>query len=340
MLDAQTLLDHLPEAVVVVGPDGSVVASNDRAEVLLGIGTGAVGAHLDDVLDVRDDAGVRCHLAAVEPKLGERLAERVLKVQLRDRQRAVAFAGRRHDGQLVLTARSAGRREKLDAVRGDVVATVSHEIRSPLTSVKGFTRTLLSKWDRFSDEQKRAMLETVDADADRVTRLLTDLLDVSRIDAGRVQLHRTPLDLGWLVGSVVDKARHRDVGEGRDLVVDVPDEVPKVRADADKVEQVLTNLVENALRYAPGSQVVVSVRPVDGERVHLAVRDHGPGIPADQHRQVFQKFGRGRGTRRAGTGLGLYITRGLVEAHGGHVRLEPPADGGTCVVVDLPVDPS
>lgn len=339
MAEVTSLLDHLPEAVVILDAGGCVVAVNDRASTLLGITAEHVGSHLDDVLDARDDAGVRCHLDVAELRLGDRLAERVLRIQLPDRERSVAIAGRRRDGQLILTARSAGRREKLDAVRGDVVATVSHEIRSPLTSVKGFTRTLLSKWDRFSEEQKRAMLETIDADADRVTRLLTDLLDVSRIDAGRVLLHRSPLDLGWLVGSVVTKARHREVGEGRTIEVRIADTLPKVRADADKIEQVLTNLVENALHYAPRGTVKVSVDRHGRDGVQIRVQDDGPGIPVDQHRQVFQKFGRGRDTRRAGTGLGLYITRGLVEAHGGEVRLEPPPDGGTCIVVDLPVDP-
>jgi signal transduction histidine kinase len=330
-----SLFDRLPEAVVLVGSDGTVSYVNDRAGLLLGLTPDVVGKHLDDVLDLRDDAGVRCPLQATRPRVGERLPERVLHLGDDGSRRPLAVAGRWSGDELALTARSAGRREALDRVRGDVVATVSHEIRSPLTSVKGFTRTLLARWDRFSDEQKRTMLETIDADADRVTRLLRELLDVSRIDAGRVQLHRRPTDIGDVVRLVVDKAAHRELGRDRNLRVEVQGQLPTVPADPDKVEQVVTNLLENALAYAPDSPVWLRLSPEDGG-VHLTVIDHGPGIPEDQRRTVFRKFGRGRGNRRAGTGLGLYITRGLVEAHGGQVWLDEQAEPGASFHVTFP----
>jgi signal transduction histidine kinase len=333
-----TLYDRLPEAVVVVGADGSVTHVNDRARLLLGLTPDVVGKHLDDVLDLRDDAGVRCAVLGARPRVGDRLPERVLHASDDERRRAVAIAGRWVDDELVLTARSAGRREALDSVRGDVVATVSHEIRSPLTSVKGFTRTLLARWDRFSDEQKRTMLETIDADADRVTRLLRELLDVSRIDAGRVQLHRRPTDVGAVASSVADKARHRELGRDRRIEVELDDGRPTVPADPDKVEQVVTNLLENALAYAPESPVWLRVAAEPDGGVRLSVVDHGPGIEADQRRAIFRKFGRGRGNRRAGTGLGLYITRGLVEAHGGRVWLDEHVARGAAFHVTFPAD--
>jgi signal transduction histidine kinase len=338
LADERSIFDALPEAVVVVGEDGRVSFINDRAEALLGLTGDAVGRGLEDVLELRDDTGARCVLPLRRPVVGDRLAERVLQVTSVGRPRAVAVAGRWWDGELVLTARSAGRREQLDAVHGDVVATVSHEIRSPLTSVKGFTRTLLSKWERFSDEQKRAMLETIDADADRVTRLLKELLDVSRIDAGRVQLRRLRVDVLALADSVVEKARHHEAAAGRSIRVIAADEVPALLADVDKLEQVLLNLVENALGYSDGP-VEVHISIDDADQLYVVVADEGPGIPEDQHRLVFQKFGRGRDVRRAGTGLGLYITRGLVRAHGGRIWIEPGVTVGTRVHVTIPVDP-
>jgi signal transduction histidine kinase len=334
--DGRSAFDALPDAVVVVGTDGHVASVNDRAGLLLGLGEEAVGRPLGEVLDLRDDTGSRCVLAAEPPRVGDRLAERILYVTAPDRTRAVAVAGRWREGRLVLTARNAGRREQLDAVHGDVVATVSHEIRSPLTSVKGFTRTLLDRWDQFSDAQKRTMLETIDEDADRVTRLLKELLDVSRIDAGRVQLRRGRVDVLALTRSVADKARHHEAAAARDVAVVAHGPVPPVLADADKLEQVLFNLVENALGYSDGP-VAVHLELLDGE-LAIEVTDEGPGIPVDQHRLVFQKFGRGRDVRRAGTGLGLYITRGLVEAHGGRVWIDPDTPVGTRVHVRIPVD--
>ncbi len=338
MADERSVLDALPEAVVVLDDAGRVSLVNDRAATLLGLGSDSIGRPLGDVLDLRDDSGARCQLASAPPRVGDRLAERVLQVHDGDRVRPVAVAGRWRDGELVLTARSAGRREMLDAVHGDVVATVSHEIRSPLTSVKGFTRTLLNRWDRFSDEQKRAMLETIDADADRVTRLLKELLDVSRIDAGRVQLRRSRVDLTALAERVVNRIRQHDDARDRDLSVTEGVPIGEVLVDADKLEQVLLNLIENAVTYAPEGPVRVHLDR-EGDRLLVTVRDVGPGVEADQRRVIFQKFGRGRDVRRAGTGLGLYITRGLVEAHGGHVAVVEVEGRGAAFRVDLPFVP-
>jgi signal transduction histidine kinase len=329
--------DLVPEAVVVVSGARNVLHVNDRAAALLGTTDDVVGKPLRDALVLLDDAGNVCEDPVGDDPGGQRIAERVLRVSLADgRRRPVALAGRvLGDGSVALTFRSAGRRERVDAARSDLVATVSHEIRSPLTSVKGFTRTLLSKWDRFSDEQKRTMLETINADADRVTRLLKELLDVSRIDSGRVQLHRQRMDVAELAAEVVEKARHRPDGTDREVTLDL-DGVGTIFADPDKVEQILTNLVENALKYAPESVVAVAAAR-DDDGVHLSVADDGPGIPADQVRSIFEKFGRGRETRRSGTGLGLYITRGLAEAQGGRVWCDSVEGEGATFHVWLPV---
>lgn len=320
--------DQLPDAVILLTVDGLVTAANDRCPVVLGVGRDAIGRHVDTVLELRDDAGLRLALPPAWHSVASRQAERLVRVSdPSGRQRPVSITGRWSEGTWVMTARSAGRREVLERVRGDVVAMVSHEIRSPLASVKGFARTLIGRWDRFSDEQKLTMLRTIDADADRVTRLLTDLLQVSRIDAGRVRLARAPGDLGALSEAVVDKARHRELGSDRLLGVAVDPATPSVPLDADRIEQVLTNLVDNALEHGGPGPVSVEVRP-DRAGARVTVADTGPGIPDDLHEAVFRKFGRGRSDRRAGTGLGLYIARGLTEAHGGRLWLDVGSASG------------
>ncbi len=148
----------------------------------------------------------------------------------------------------MITLRGAEQRARLERGRADLVSTVAHELRSPLTSVKGFTATLLAKWTRFTDDQKRVMLETVNADADRVTRLITELLDVSRIEAGRIEVHRELVDI---------PARARKVITGRVAAGDAEDRfrieggrgLPETWLDADKVDQILSNLIENAVRH-------------------------------------------------------------------------------------------
>jgi signal transduction histidine kinase len=236
--------------------------------------------------------------------------------------------------RLVVAFRDTASRERLERGRAELISTVAHELRSPLTSVKGFTATLLAKWDKFTDDQKIVMLQTVNADADRVTRLLTDLLDVSRIDAGRLELRRQVVDVVGAVRRVF--ASHVAAGEPEERFQLVTDgELPEMWCDPDKVDQVLHNLIENALKYGAGT---VTVR-VDGSAsgAVVTVTDQGSGIPDDMLPRVFNKFWRrGDGGRRSGTGLGLYIVKGLVEAHGGDITAGLAPSGGAQFRFSLP----
>ncbi|MDX1510004.1 MAG: ATP-binding protein [Nitriliruptorales bacterium] len=335
---AWNALDALPEGVLVIDDGGRIIHANDRARLLLELSDDSIGQSCEQAVELwSGDEVVTKRLVCPAP-VGDRLAETIVTTPLRDgRDRALAVAGRRlADGTTVLTFRSAGSRLRLEAARSDLVATVSHEIRSPLTSVKGFTRTMLLKWDRFRDDQKQAMLETINEDADRVTRLLSELLDVSRIDAGRVQLHRTAVAVDEVIAKVVDGARHRgDLGD-RIITTEGVTTTAPVHADPDKLAQVISNLLENAIKYAGDSDIRIGAVQ-DGDVVVVTVADDGPGIASDQHRRIFEKFGRARGQRGSGTGLGLYITRGLVRAHGGSVDVDSDVDAGARFHVRLPV---
>lgn len=337
-------LDRLPDATVVVEPSGRIAAVNRLAARLVGVEPdGLVGRQAPEALPLSDEAD-RDWWASARPLEGDpRLAPRVPEADLRlavpgrSARPVTVTAARVRDGGeslawLVVSLRRAERRRRVDAARSDLVSTVSHEIRSPLTSVKGFTRTLLAKWDRFTDEQKRQMLATVDADADRVTRLLGELLDVSRIDAGRLRLQRRMADVGELVQGVVD--RLAVAGDEERLAVEGLEGLPALYADPDKLEQVITNLVENALKYGEGTVRVAA--QVSDDTVALTVSDHGPGIPEEDLSAVFTKFFSRSGERRSGTGLGLYITRGIVEAHGGRIWAESPPGEGARFTVALP----
>jgi signal transduction histidine kinase len=229
----------------------------------------------------------------------------------------------------VITLRGAQQRARLERSRAELVSTVAHELRAPLTSVKGFTATLLAKWSRFSDDQKRVMLETVNADADRVTRLITELLDVSRIESGRMEVRRQLVDV---------PERARKIIAGRVASGDAEDrfrlegalDLPETWLDADKVDQILGNLVENAVRHGAGIVTVMVQRaPASGdqpEAIVVSVRDQGEGIPPEMALRVFRQFWRGK--RRGGTGLGLYIVKGLIEAMGGEIVVGRAPGGG------------
>jgi signal transduction histidine kinase len=234
----------------------------------------------------------------------------------------------------VLVLRPAGNRGHQSATGIEIVSTVSHELRSPLTSVKGYTSLLLNRWDRLKDDQKRMMLEQVNHDADRVTRLITELLDISRLESGRLVLRRQMIDLRAVAQSVIEKVTM----EYADLDCDMqfPDEVPAVYADPDKIVQVLTNLVENACKYASPTGIVVAAE-VGDEALAVRVSDRGEGISETDLSKIFTKFFRRADTKPTGSGLGLWISRGLVEAHGGKLTVSSIPGRGSTFRFTLPL---
>ncbi len=234
----------------------------------------------------------------------------------------------------VLVLREAVARTPPSASGIEIVSTVSHELRSPLTSVKGYTSLLLNRWDRLKDDQKRMMLEQVNHDADRVTRLISELLDISRLETGRLVLRRQLVDLATLALNVVEKVRL----EYHDLQAELsfPQGFPRVYADPDKVEQVLTNLVENACKYGSPMGMIVSGEMTEHE-VSVSVADRGEGIPPEDLPKVFTKFFRRSEGKPTGSGLGLWISRGLVEAHGGRLEAQSIGGQGTTFRFTLPL---
>ncbi len=328
-------VDEYPDGLVVADETGQVVVFNPVAARITGIEPDEVlGKHIAEALPLEDIDGRRWW-ECTDPYGG-------LATRTRQPERHLLLPGghevlvsaryvrTRRCGplrQLVVALRGTEARARSERRQADLVATVAHELRSPLTSVKGFTATLLTKWERFSDEQKRLMLETVNADADRVTRLITELLDISRIDSGRLEVRRQVVDLP----AVVDRHITGLIAGGEPaerFVVDVRGQVPEMWLDADKLDQILANLLENAVCHGSGT-VTVTVEPVPewvGGGAAVTVTDEGPGIPEELVGRVFTRFW--RGSRRGGTGLGLYIVKGLVEAHGGTIGVGRGAAGG------------
>ncbi len=220
-----------------------------------------------------------------------------------------------------------------------VVAAVGHELRSPLTSIRGYTSLLLNRWDRIGDDDKTLMLRQIHHDAERVTRLINELLDISRLESGRLTLARRAVNLADVASSVV-----ASVGltvDGLDASVDIDDGCPPVSADADKIEQVLANLVENAVKYGSpvGLRIEGRATDLDGRAaVAITVRDTGPGIAPTDLPRVFDRWFQREHGRPTGTGLGLWISRGLVEAHGGHLTVASAPGEGAAFTFTLPME--
>lgn len=338
------LLDALPDGVVIAGPDRTVTHVSVVAARMLSTGAQeGVGSPLHEVLALRDQDG-RTWYDVNRPYDG--LATRTAVPEqswLLPDGTEVLVAARLHRDSLAepvsrvaVTLRSGRGRARLDRERSDLVATVAHELRSPLTGVKGFVQALLNRWDKLNDEHKKLMLTTVHADADRLSRLIAELLDVARIDTGRLQLYPRPSDAGVLVARVVDSVLS---STSRPVELTVADDLPEIHADPDKFTQVVLNLVENGLRHGDGT-VRVDVAPTGPDAefrgVVVTVADEGEGIPAELRRQVFTKFWKFGAS--GGSGLGLYIVGGLTRAHGGVVALADAPGGGAQVSVTWPAD--
>lgn len=222
----------------------------------------------------------------------------------------------------------------------EFVSTVSHELRTPLTSIKGFADTILRAGDRLDVSQQRRYVGIIKDQADRLTRLVEDLLAVSRLESRKLQLTIRAIDLNEAVQRVIrnlaDKARDHQ------LFTKIPPGLPAVWADADRLEQILTNLIDNAIKYSPPrTAVTVSARDlVDAgpEMLEVSITDQGVGIPQEHLPEIFNKFSRLDNPlvrQTEGTGLGLYITRSLVLALGGQIRVSSGA-AGTTFTVKLP----
>ena len=226
---------------------------------------------------------------------------------------------------------------RLSALRADFVSLVSHELRSPMAAVIGAARTLQERWRSLNPEQREAFLALIADETNRLAALIGDVLDTSRIEAGTFNYRFTDVDLSTIVRDAVGAA-----GVGQDEVrvaADVAEGLPNIRGDAERLRQVVTNLIDNAVKYSPlGDEVAVRARRENG-RVLIEVTDNGPGIPFDQQRLIFEKFGRADvvGGSKPGTGLGLFIARSIAEAHGGTLDVESRPQAGATFVLSLPV---
>ncbi len=226
---------------------------------------------------------------------------------------------------------------RLSALRADFVSLVSHELRSPMATVIGAARTLQTRWRELQPQQRQAFLALIADETARLSTLIGDVLDTSRLDAGTFSYTFTDVDVGALVR---DSVANASVAQDEVPIVAEVGVVEPVRADPERLRQVISNLIDNAVKYSPaGEPVAVQVAPRNSSVV-IAVTDRGPGIAADDQRVIFEKFGRvnrSGSVSKPGTGLGLYIARSIAEAHGGTLEVASALGRGATFVLELPL---
>lgn len=344
---AMSVAQMLPDGLVTADADGAVTSVNQRAEQILRRTAGEmIGQDIRVVLPLETRNG-ESWWTLTDPWDGLRIrtGHREKLLQLPEGTELLVTAkylrvGRAGPlGVIVLGLRDAEARRRAEHDHAALISTIAHELRSPLTGVKGFSSTLLRRWDQFTEEQRLTMLEAIDADADRLTRLITDLLDVSRIDTGKLRIHEVPVPIREMFARHVERAVAAGQDEGA-FAITVDPGAEEVYADSDRLDQVLSNLVENAVSHGHGRVgLAASPHHADGEHgVMINVSDDGAGIPAEQRRAVFGRFW--HGPSGTGTGLGLYIVKGIVEAHGGWAEIDDSREGGAVVRVFFPGEPA
>ena len=336
------------DGILVVDPDTETVRMNPALEELSGHREHeSLGKWCGEIFSCHRDEGLAC--GTICPfkrviKSGTPLRDHSFQATRVDGSTfwlSGAYAPVRDpDGRIAFaigSLRDYTRSKEVEQLQHDFVSIVSHELRGPLTAIKGFVKTLIAKSENLPEETRREFLETINEQADRLNQLVEDLLNVSHIESRRLKIKLQNLDLAELTGKLVKQFRTK-WGDRR-IKVEAPSELPMVRADQSKVEEVLVNLIDNAVKYSPkGGQVKVSMHPQNGE-IEVAVEDSGIGIAPEDAAKLFEKFHRVASPETrdiGGSGLGLYIVKSLIEAHGGRILVTSAPGVGSTFTFSLP----
>ena len=343
----EAIMGSMNDGLVLTTIDGKVLYANVGASTLIGLPNKVLEAHsitmLYEVLyrvainpeackrDIAQAVSTETATATIIVEIQHRGLRKVIHLRLFD----VYDEHERSIGRGLLL-RDITQEYEIDEFKTTLLAAVGHEIRTPLTAIKGYASTLLQEDVIWSLADQRHFLQTISSEADRLTQLVRNLLDLSRQEAGLLLLNREPVNLQHLVTRTIERLWRPDII----LVSDIPDDLPLVNVDRVRLEVVLHNLVVNALAYGEDEIHITAKRQQD--EIIVSVSDNGPGIASDELPHVFERFYRaqhGRQQRSGGTGLGLTICKAFIEAHGGNVWVE---DGkqGTIISFSLPLIPS
>ncbi len=341
----EALIQSLNDGLILEGPDGNIVYANRRISVLTGMPASKItGSSVDEILnhliqktddplrtreviqmaiESQDEQGVEI----LFPHQGRNLWLRLHSFNVTDAS-GVPIG----QGQLLYDI-TADR--ELDRMKSNLLSTVSHELRTPLASIKGYASTLLAEDVEWDDAAQQEFLSIISNEADRLTILVNELLDLSRLEAGNLTVERRPCQLDKIIQNAANRSNPQP---GERLRVDIPPDLPPLHVDRRRIEVVLRNLIENAVKYSgDSSPIFVTATCSDGE-IMVSIEDQGPGIPLEESKRIFDSFYRidnGLSRNTSGAGLGLAICKGFIQAHGGEIWIEK-RNAGACFAFTLP----
>jgi signal transduction histidine kinase/GAF domain-containing protein len=350
--ELETILDTMAEAVYVMDAGMKLIRLNAAYARLVGLelrvgAAGSLQRHFA-MLKPRNEEGQPMLLESLpmaRALRGETFTNQVVLITPNDdeKDRFLSISGapiRDAGGRIVAAvnvARDVTEAKEIDLLKDEFISVASHELKTPLTVVKGYAQILLQNLEGAADHPGEAgMARRILDQTNRLATLAERLLDVSRIQFGRLLLERQRTDLADLVRETCERMRMS--AQGHSIHAQTVDQLPAM-VDQGRIEQVVSNLISNALKYSPdGSDVAVSLSH-KGNWALISVRDHGYGIPQEQQSQIFQRFFRATsGQKKSGVGLGLYVSKGIVEAHGGKIWFESQEGSGTTFHVQLPAE--
>ena len=338
----EAAIDSLYDPVIVTDGEGRVTKLNPAAEEIFGSENENTGMHVGEVArDVRIAGAVAEALASQRPVAGEGTSS-VLPLAVAGSERAFRLRTtpmRDNDHQLlgaVTLLEDITHLREIDRLKSEFIATASHELRTPLTSVQMGVHLLLERAVGELTDKQVEVLSACREDCERLDKLMRDLLDLSRIEAGESRPTLEPLRTKDLINGATEELRSQVESKGLDFKVETPTDLPSVRVDRSQVERVLANLVVNAIRYTRHGEIKVSAEQ-RGNSVAVSVSDTGSGIPQEYLPHIFDKFVQVPGATTGGAGLGLAISRLIVEAHGGQISVQSDPSTGSTFTFTLPI---
>ena len=336
------------EGILTVDTALRIIDFNPAMEKLTGWRESEVlGRFYYEVLRPRDRQGNELGLEGspiLQAFAGQNVVNREIVVSARDGQRfdvsVTASCVRSSKGEPIsgiLTIRDITREREQEEQRSTFISVISHELQTPIAIIKGYASTLARADAVFDAEALRSRLNAIEEEADRLNKLVGNLLYASRIQAGGLQMDIAPLDLSRLIETVAHRLQVKSPGVKVEL--NLPSNLPTVIADRDRIEEVLQNLLDNAIKYSPGRRELIITGRATGDEVIVSVSDAGMGISLREQEQIFDRFHRAGGSSTSstqGAGLGLYICRAIIEAHGGHIWVESTLHQGSTFSFSLP----
>ena len=342
----ESVVQSINEGLVLVGLDERLAYVNRQARELLRLGDeeplglDLAGFFEHIALDATDPPGVRKELFKLDaivsgfPTVDVQLSgSPAVAIRL---TRFVVYDSKGERLGRGFLCRDVTLERQADAMKSEVISLVSHELRTPLALIRGYASALLDGTKSRSAALRREYLTTIDTESSRLDELVSKLTDVSKLDQGLFDLDMHDVDPVALVRAVV--GRWRKATSERTFTLRAEDKLGAVRIDRKRIEQVFDNLLSNAVKYSPQESAIALGVEQHQDSIVFSVTDRGPGIPAEQRQRVFERFFRAqvRGRKRDGSGLGLYIARGIVSAHGGRIWLDSKTARGTTVFFSVP----